>query len=214
MRLILYPWYFFRSVYYRGFTKTLRLLAAETRYEKLFNVNTLSIKASDNPDNFHYQGASYLVLLDVLKRIPASMHDKIFVDYGSGKGRALFCAEFTGFNKLLGVELDAELIEIANENVKHYSRKRKQSHFSFVHQNAVDFKIPSEARIFYFFNPFGEKVMKKVIGNILEHHKNIQENIIVVYLNPKYHKLWIESGFSVSHTEISARYREAVIYTI
>ena len=90
--VFLYIFYFFRSVYYRGLFKTIRLLQFEGRYEKIFNIKTLQIKKSDDKDNFHYQGASYLVLLELLKKLPGELKNKIFVDYGSGKGRVLFCA--------------------------------------------------------------------------------------------------------------------------
>jgi tRNA1(Val) A37 N6-methylase TrmN6 len=214
MRLFLYTWYFIRSVYYRGLAKTVRLIKAEPFYENYFNIDTGSIKASEDPDNFHYQGAGYLVLLDLFKKLPLESRSTSFIDYGCGKGRALFCAEYSGFNDLIGVELDEELLKTAEQNLKSYSKKRAGSRFTFIHQNALDFKIPQGAGVFYFFNPFSENVMKKVIDAIKSYHAATKNKIYVVYVNPKYNTLWMDSGFRVLHQEKTARYTEAFIYTL
>jgi SAM-dependent methyltransferase len=214
MRLFLYTWYFIRSVYYRGLAKTVRLIKAEPHYENFFNINTLSIKASTDPDNFHYQGASYLVLLDLFKKLPEEGRNSSFIDYGCGKGRALFSAEYSGFNDLIGVELDKELLQDAEENLKTYSKKRKESRVRFVHQNALNFDIPQGAGVFYFFNPFSEKVMSKVIENIKSYRKLSANTIYVVYVNPKYSQLWLDAGFNVFHHEKTPRYTEAFIYSL
>lgn len=213
-RVFLYIYYFFRSVYYRGLLRTIRLLAAEPRYERLFGIRTLMIKKSDDKDNYHYQGASYYVLLELFRKIPASFKDKPFVDYGSGKGRALFCAEYCGFDKLIGVELDAELVAQAGENVKSYTKKRPESNFTFVHQNALDYAIPEDAAIFYFFNPFSDVVMRQVAEKIRESHRLHPREILVIYLNPQHKDVWDEAGFKLKQREGNRRYAEALVYEL
>ncbi len=212
--VFLYIFYFFRSVYYRGLFKTIRLLRWEGRYEKIFNIKTLQIKKSDDKDNFHYQGASYLILLELLKKLPGELKNKIFVDYGSGKGRVLFCAEFTGFNNLLGVELDKELIDEAMQNIKTYSKKRKESKFIFVHQNALDFEIPNEAQVFFFFNPFSDNIMQKVADNILRSFRSYERDIYIVYMNPQFKEVWSHKGFETFFTDGNSRYAEAIIFRL
>lgn len=214
MGLFLYTWYFIRSVYYRGLMNTVRLLAAESRYERFFNIHTMQIKASSDPEHFHYQGASYYVLLRLFKELPGQVLDKTFIDYGCGKGRALFCAEYCGFNELLGVELDKELLDIAAQNLQTYSKKREQSHFRFVHANAAEFEIPAGAGVFYFFNPFSDKVMEKVADKIAAYRDAINEPVYIIYLNPKYQEVWTNRGFNIHLTEKSWRYTEAVVYVL
>jgi predicted RNA methylase len=152
------------------------------------------------------------VLLELLEKLPVDLRDSGFLDYGCGKGRALFCAEYSGFNELIGVELDDELIKDAEQNLSTYSQKRTESHFTFVHQDAVDFKIPGNCRVFYFFNPFSDKVMEKVAENILNYRKTIDKTIYIVYVNPKYDSLWIAKGFKKFYTQKNFRYTEAIIY--
>ncbi len=212
--ILLYIYYFFRSVYYRGPVKTIKLLLYEPRYEKLFGIKTLQIKKSEHLDNYHYQGASYMVLLDLLKKLPESTKQKPFIDFGSGKGRALFCAEYLGFNHLIGVELDKELVEEAIQNESTYSQKRKESTFSFIHQNVLDYKIPDDTEVFYFFNPFSDVVMRQVAQAILKSYEKNKRDIYIVYVNPKYKAVWEEAGFNLFLKEGNSRYTEALVYKL
>jgi hypothetical protein len=82
----------------RGLYNTLKILRAEWIQEKRFGIITSMIKRSDSKEFFHYQGASYLVLFRVFSELAMDKKDFDFVDVGSGKGRALFVAEYFGFN--------------------------------------------------------------------------------------------------------------------
>ncbi len=210
--LLLYIYYFFRSVVYRGLFNTLQLISNESKTEKLFGIDTASIKKSDSEENFHYQGAGYLVLFRVFKQLPEQLKHYGFIDYGSGKGRALFCAEYCGFNQLIGVELDPELNTIANENLRKYTKKRKESTFAFYNENALDFVIPENCSTFYFFNPFSDEVMREVAKLIREYSIINKREVYVVYLNPTFKSLWTDYGFSVNKTIKTKWYTEAIIY--
>ncbi len=188
------------------------MLRYEGRYERLFGIKTMQIKKSDDEQNFHYQGASYLVLLDLFKKLPEYLKNKNFVDIGSGKGRALFCAEYSGFNSLIGVELDRELVDIANENIGKYLLKRKESHFKFVCENALHFVIPENTGVFYFFNPFSENIMKEVEKNISARQIHNGSEIFIIYVNPQFKNVWENAGYETYYKEGNSRYTEALIF--
>lgn len=188
------------------------MLQYEGRYERLFGIKSMQIKKSDDNDNFHYQGASYMILFDVFKKLPGYTKDKNFIDIGSGKGRALFCAENCGFNNLIGVELDPELVEIANENAGRYLLKRKESHFKFVCENALAYRIPENTAVFYFFNPFSENIMQQVERNISAWQKQNSSELFIIYVNPKYRNVWENAGYEIYHQEGNKRYTEALIF--
>lgn len=181
--------------------------------DKELGISTDKIRKSNDKDNFHYQGAGYLVLLTVFKQLPDHLKNKGFVDYGSGKGRALFFAEYCGFNRLIGVELNDELTQTARQNALSYSKKRKESSFEFYTENALNFIIPSDCATFYFFNPFSDKIMREVTETIKRYSQLYNQEVFVVYLNPTYSRLWIDSGFKVYKTITTGRYTEACIYT-
>jgi len=188
------------------------MLRLEGHYERLFGIKTLKIKKSDSKDNFHYQGVSYYVLIELLKKLPEYVKNKNFIDIGSGKGRALFCAEYSGFNLLIGVELDPELISISNENIKLYSQKRKESDFKFICENALTFHIPDNTAVFYFFNPFSAKIMEEVKNRISEYQSRTKSEIFIIYINPQFKEVWTEAGYETYHKEGNKRYTEALIF--
>ncbi len=188
------------------------MLRQEGYYERLFGIKTMQIKKSDDLDNFHYQGASYMILLELFKKLPDTLKTKNFIDIGSGKGRALFCAEYSGFNTLIGVELDKELTDVANENVKLYLTKRNESNFKFSCENALTYLIPENSAVFYFFNPFSEKIMEEVKNNITAYQERTKTEVYIVYVNPQFKNVWINSGYDIYHTEGNSRYTEALIF--
>jgi len=222
MRVFQYIYYFFRSLYYRGFVNTLRLLSYEGKYEKLLGINTHSIVnldkltlAGENTDqNHHYQGASYYILFSIFEELPIETKNFPLIDYGCGKGRALFVAEQCGFTNLIGVDIAKELIDDANGNKAIYKKKNPESSIDFLFEDATKYKIPDNACVFYFFNPFGEEIMQQVIDNIKESVKQHPRKIYCIYLNPKYKAVFEENGFEVFYTKKNNRYLEGIIYTV
>ncbi len=188
------------------------MLRLEGHYERLFGIKTMQIKKSDDAHNFHYQGASYMVLFDLFKKLPHSTKQKNFIDIGSGKGRALFCAEYSGFDHLIGVELDKELVEISNENVERYRLKRNESRFKFICENALTYIIPEGTAVFYFFNPFSEKIMQEVEKKISSWRVENNSEIFIIYVNPQFKNVWINAGYETYHQEGNSRYTEALIF--
>lgn len=222
MRIFQYIYYFFRSLYYRGFVNTFKLLSYEGKYEKQLRINTHSIVnldkltlAGENSDqNHHYQGASYYILFSIFEELPLETKNFPLIDYGCGKGRALFVAEQCGFTNLIGVDIAKELIDDANSNKAVYVRKNSQSNIDFLFEDATKYLIPDNAQVFYFFNPFGEEVLQKVIDNIKESVKQHPRKVYCIYLNPKYKAVFEKNGFEVFYIEKNKRYLEGIIYTI
>lgn len=222
MRIFQYIYYFFRSLYYRGFVNTFKLLSYEGKYEKQLGINThsivnldkLTLAGEDSDQNHHYQGASYFILFSIFKKLPPETRNFPFIDYGCGKGRALFVAEQCGFLNLIGVDIAKELIDDANANKAVYLKKNKQSNIDFLFEDATKYQIPHNTQVFYFFNPFGEDIMQQVINNIIESVKTNPRKIYCIYLNPKYKAVFEKNNFEVFYIEKNKRYLEGVIYTI
>ena len=220
MKLIQYIYYFFRSIWFRGPINTFKLLTFEGKYEKRLGIKTHSIVNLDkltlagmaSEENHHYQGASYYILFKVFNLLPTQLKSKPLIDYGCGKGRALFVAEQCGFTNLIGVDIAKELIEDAKANQKIYSKMYKESKFSFLFEDATKYIIPNDADTFYFFNPFGEKIIQMVINNIKESLKQNPRTVYCIYLNPKYKEVFETNGFEVFTTIKSWRYIEGIIY--
>ena len=221
MRIFQYIYYFFRSLYYRGFVNTFKLLSYEGKYEKqlginthsIVNLNKLTLAGENSEQNHHYQGASYYILFSIFEKLPIETKNLPLIDYGCGKGRALFVAEQCGFTNLIGVDIAKELINDANANKAVYVRKNSQSKIDFLFEDATKYLIPDNAQVFYFFNPFGEDVLQKVVDNIKESVKQHPRKVYCIYLNPKYKAVFEENGFKVFYIEKNKRYLEGIIYT-
>lgn len=221
MRVFQYIYYFFRSLYYRGFVNTFKLLSYEGKYEKQLGINThsivnldkLTLAGEDSDQNHHYQGASYYILFSIFEKLPKETKSFPLIDYGCGKGRALFVAEQCGFTNLIGVDIAKELIDDANSNKAVYIRKNNKSNIDFLFEDATKYLIPDNAQVFYFFNPFGEDILQKVIDNVKESVKQHPRQVYCIYLNPKYKAVFEENGFKVFYTEKNKRYLEGIIYT-
>lgn len=222
MKVFQYIYYFFRSLYYRGFANTFKLLSYEGKYEKLLGINThsivnldkLTLAGESTAQNHHYQGASYFILFSIFNELPFETKHFPLIDYGCGKGRALFVAEQCGFTHLIGVDIAQELIDDANKNKTIYKKKNVESKIDFVFEDATKYKIPDNAYVFYFFNPFGEDIMQHVINNIKESLKLNPRKIYCIYLNPKYKAVFEKNGFEMFYTKKNNRYLEGIIYTL
>lgn len=222
VKIFQYIYYFIRSLFYRGFGNTFKLLSYEGKYEKLLGIKThtivnldhLTLAGNNTSENHHYQGASYFILFSIFEKLPKHFKSKPLIDFGCGKGRALFVAEQCGFTRLIGVDIAKELIDFANENKRIYQKKNQESTIEFVYNDATKFIIPNDAAVFYFFNPFGESIMQQVISNIKENVKDHPREVICIYLNPKYKAVFEQNGFKTIQEIKSWRYLEGVIFSL
>ena len=119
-------------------------------------------------------------LLDDLEKITGkALNKECFVDYGSGKGGAIIHAKQLGFKKSFGVEFAKELHEQATQNIK----KLKLKNVTSIYADATTYILPNDISLIYFFNPFDEVVMQKVIDGILEQKEHFENEVYVIYGN-------------------------------
>jgi len=122
-------------------------------------------------------------LTQLLKDLESSMEKplekNVFVDYGSGKGAAIIHAKKLGFSKTIGVEFAKELHEKAVQNIKALNFKNVES----LYADATTYVLPNDISVIYFFNPFDEVVMQKVIDNIMAQKSSFKNDVYVIYGN-------------------------------
>jgi SAM-dependent methyltransferase len=159
-------------------------------WEMKFGISTrgMSDNLSSDPSNFYYSTISYKSIFKIINYINFKSSDE-FVDIGCGKGRVLCCAASFNIKKVVGIELDKTLSEVAKLNAM--KLKNKKSTIEIQNISAQDYDY-SDGTIFFFFNPFNDSVLKKVFTRI---HKSLLANnreITVIYVNPQFEKV-IES---------------------
>lgn len=119
----------------------------------------------------------------VMRHVGASSDD-VFLDYGSGKGRAILLAARHRFRKCIGVELSGELCDIARLNL---SRSRSRLHcrdIEVIESDATTFQIPSEVSVIFLFNPFVGQVLQRVIDQIRESLRASPRELRIAYIYP------------------------------
>ena len=172
MKILLYIFYFLRSVVLRGLFNTIKLGTLEMKHEKRFSIKTGSIKSSAEEDYIHYQGAGYVVIIKIFGDLAPGRENYHFVDIGCGKGRAVIVAENCGFNHITGIELHADLLRVAAENVKAYPMRRKESVITLLEINALNYEYKDEKAVYFMFNPFAGHVLKNVLLKILQNTRS------------------------------------------
>jgi len=122
------------------------------------------------------------VIRNIVGRLDVEPRELTFVDFGSGKGRALLCAAAFPFRRIVGVEWSADLCAIARRNVEIYrSRNPSVPEIDVRCQNVLEYEMPPGAIVVYIFNPFGPKLTRQVLEKIGQHAAAVPDKCLVVY---------------------------------
>jgi len=132
----------------------------------------------------------------LMQHLPIRFEDYTFIDYGSGKGRALLMAADYPFKEIIGVEYSSHLHEIAERNIANYvGPTKKCEKITSIRRDATQFVIPAGPVVHYFANPFEEPVMKRVVQNIVDSLTGEPRPTFVVYYNALCANVFLERGF-------------------
>jgi len=140
----------------------------------------------DSPDlRVHYTPTPYRILFKILRRVKIDSQDT-FLDLGCGLGRAVFAASWSGAQKSVGVEIDAELT--AGAQATYENSHMKDRNIEFVCTSAETFNL-HDATVIYMFHPFGSGTMRKVIQTLEQNLKKRPRKLRIAYLNPIHAKI-------------------------
>lgn len=145
------------------------------------------IADADKADSELYVPARPANIRDALRdaRI-ADASQYTFVDFGSGKGRAIFVAAEQPFRRIVGVEFSAKLHAEACRNVQTFRfRGQDGSRIEPLHQNAMEFAFPEGPLVLYLFNPFGAATMQVVLDHLEQSLLRDPRHVIVILLWPR-----------------------------
>ncbi len=174
----------------------------EIRGEKKYGINTsrlnslkkLTLKGNIDEAEI-YQGTNYFLLEHLFEKLQSLGANNNIIDFGSGKGRVLVVAAFYGFKKITGIEFGKELCIEARKTINNVQQKFPEKIFNVIYANAADYEIADDTNVFFFFNPFSEKVMLAVVKNILLSLKKSSRTVYVVYINPLHKEIFMSAGF-------------------
>lgn len=87
-----------------------------------------------------------------------------FFDIGAGKGKPLIiAAESKLFERIVGVEISPEIVAICESNIRHCGLAGT---VRVIGADAAAFRDYSPKSVLFAYNPFGERVFRRVLDNI------------------------------------------------
>lgn len=156
-------------------------------------------------------GASKAMPFMRLKHLLQLPKDGVFVDLGSGKGRALMLASRYGFRKVIGIEFSSELCAKARDNLKKFLHKcPSRSQIEVINSDVTRYQMKDDETVFFLLDPFHAPVMAVVLDNIRASVARRPRPIWLIYSVPREGQLIEQSGIftqSQLHVVVGAEFR-------
>lgn len=115
------------------------------------------------------------------------VEDFTFVDIGCGKGRVLMLASKTPFHRVLGLELNPEIADIARKNVHRWSeRSGACEQVGVVTGDVLAFPLPSGPTLLYMYNPFEGDLFKRWVQQLAFSIQERTAPLYLLYTYPRY----------------------------
>jgi hypothetical protein len=150
---------------------------------RTFGFHPATQATSDSDLQLHYTPTPYREIFRALKLVGVQ-HSDVFMDLGSGLGRAVFAASWMGVRRSVGIEVVQPLCDKANENL---SRSRLTDRdIEFICANALDCQT-SDTTVLFIFHSFGEPTLRRVLSKLeAERTPGRSAPLRIIYRNPVY----------------------------
>jgi len=148
-------------------------------WETYLGANTQGRVESLVGGGVHYTPLPYLAISRILARLNLSAED-ILVDLGCGKGRVLCLACRRHVRRVVGIEANGKLLEVASRNLRRVPRKRSEIELRHMLAQEYDFK---DANVIVMFNPFDEASMAQVFAIVDKAYRQNPRIFKVAYAN-------------------------------
>jgi hypothetical protein len=107
-----------------------------------------------------------------------------FIDYGSGKGKAMLMASDLPFKTIIGLEYASQLHEIAVRNCQTYTSANQRCHsLQPILADVLNYTPPPGPLVCFMCNPFDEATMHAVFDIWRARHQRGEREIRILYLN-------------------------------
>lgn len=148
----------------------------------LRSIHDLDVDDALKSDLRGYEPTPVRVIRAMLHSIPIKHSEYTFIDYGSGKGRVLLIASEFPYKKIIGLELSRSLHDIASHNIKLWKNPaQKCRELVSFNMDAVEFQLPEDPLVLFFFTPFLEPVLAKVVKTIKSHIRQGTSAVYIMY---------------------------------
>lgn len=191
----------------------------EIRGERKYNLNTIELDRlktinvkGENLDHASiYQACNYYIIEKGFNYLRSINENKNLTDFGCGKGRALVVAAYYDFQNIIGIDFAKALCLSAEKNIREIQEKYSSTKFNIICDDVVNYKPGKDQTVFFFFNPFDEVIMLKVVKNILSSIKENERKIYIMYANPVHKEIFLSAGFKEEYYLKKLQYLELSI---
>jgi SAM-dependent methyltransferase len=132
--------------------------------------------------NHWYVATDYATFDSALQHVSVRPGEDVFVDFGSGKGRTILLAARHPFRRVIGVEFSQQLHEVASENVRTALTADRSRDVELILADATQWKVPADATVLFFFNPFDGEILAKVCANIQQSLAEAPRKLTIIYV--------------------------------
>lgn len=165
--------------------------------ERRFDVQTEGLKNVDFPDAKKYAYVAYGSIFRILDRLQLRTED-VFVDIGCGKGRVVCCAATLAPRKVVGIDVEASLCEIARANAASLRGRRAEVEIVNLPAQQFDYR---ECTAIFLFNPFGENTLRETLASVERSIAEKPRKVRLAYVNPIHENVLRDSRvFSYAET--------------
>lgn len=162
-----------------------------TDTEKICEIGSLEINSENARHAVRYQPSPQDLATEIIQAIPIDYSRFTFLDFGAGKGRVLLIAAQFPFAAVIGVEFSQELCAIASNNISKIPADKRIAGLVECHYNDVTlYPLPETPLVCYFYNPFDQLIMRKVINRLASSLKGKKREIYIIYVHPEHRALF------------------------
>lgn len=145
----------------------------------LITKESLGISTADSID---YVPIRYRAIYAILRKLPGDRTGDVFLDYGAGKGRAVSVAATFPFERVIGIELSEQLAQAAKKNIDRMRCKKARA-VEIQQRDAMEYRVPCDVNVIYFFNPFKGAILQRVVTNIYSSYRENPRRIYILFFN-------------------------------
>jgi SAM-dependent methyltransferase len=147
----------------------------ERRFDRTYNIDTagfvrpyaLDVRSPEVKFASPYSGIDPPMFESLLRSLDIDYRQFTFIDFGSGKGRAVLLASKLTFRKVIGIELSPSLHEISCGNAHRFPADiRHCDDIEFLCRDAARYDLPAGDLVLFFYNPFERNIFDLVVANI------------------------------------------------
>jgi hypothetical protein len=156
-----------------------------------------------------YYGVAPSILHGVLdiwlqRTSPQPIEQTVFLDVGAGKGRAMLLASQFPFLRVEGVELNADLASVAQENIELWAddeHANALAPLALHHADAIKHPLPVEPTLAFLFHPFELPILRRFLKHVETSQAAHPKTFDLLYANaehgslldrhPAFKRLWM-----------------------